>query len=990
MTNYDKKWVLYKNCLKRSLIVLLCMLASQVQAQQTAVTGTVKDEKGENLPGVTVVISGSQAGTVTNVDGRFTINVANEKAILIFRFLGYTDKQVTVGSQRNMDVILLPSGNSLLDEVVVVGYGTQKKSDVTGAIASLDIKDLETMPQTNIQQALQGKIAGLSASTIGASAEGGNLNLQIRGRRSIGASNSPLIVLDGVIFGNSFSEINPEDIQSIEVLKDASSAAIYGSRGANGVLLITTKKGKSGKAKISYNNYFGLDQAVNIPEMMSGARFYQLKTERFGQGSITATEQNSFDNGISTDWVNLAIRDGNRQQHNLDISGGSGDTHYFISGTLNTNKGISKNDQFNRYNLRLNVDSKIGQNITIGTNTQLGLYDRSGQPASFSQAFLMNPLTIPYNSDGSINLTPWPDDAFFFNPLQGLNVLNNDDTRSIFTNNYAQIDFPFLKGLSFKLNTGYTYRNQSTETYSGQNTRNGLQNKGQSQIGNNNTDDWLIDNILTYNRTFGKHAVSFTGLYSAQQRKYVSHNTNAVGFTSDIQTFYQNGLATTITASDDYNRTNNIGQMARLNYTFNSKYLLTATVRRDGYSGFGSQSKFGVFPSLALGWNVGDEDFLKDQSWLESLKLRATYGKSGNQAISPYSTLPQLSTQPYLGTDKLPAVGYFTNRLGDPSLGWETTLGANFGIDFSLLKGRISGTADYYRSNTSDLLLNRSISPVNGVARITQNIGETKNKGFDFMISSVNIQKNNFSWSTDFNIATSRNEIVNVGLTDQNGNYIDDIGNRWFIGQPIDVNYSYVFDGIWQVGDTFAGSAQPGAKPGEVKVKDVNGDNLISEADRTFIGSAIPKYIAGLTNTFNYKSLTLSFFIRSIQGETRSNSLLNPFFSGREGALDRQFWTPANPINTYPANRDDANPAQVAFFDSKTSDASFIRLQDVSLSYTLPSSITSKVKIDRLQFFVNAKNLATRTSWVGLDPEFSSQNAQPQVKSYIFGLRSQF
>ncbi len=989
MINYYKNWVLYENALKRSIILVLCVIASQAHAQ-ISITGTVRDTRGETMPGVSVQIKESQAGTVTNVDGKFMISVPDNQSVLIFRFLGYIEKQVAVEGQRNLDVILESSPNSLLDEVVVVGYGTQKRSDVTGAVASLDTKDLETMPQTNIQQALQGKIAGLSASTVGASAEGGNLNLQVRGRRSIGASNSPLIVLDGVIFGNSFSEINPEDIQSIEVLKDASSAAIYGSRGANGVLLITTKKGKNGKAKITYNTYFGTDEAVNIPDLMTGARFYQLKTERFGQGSITATEQNSFDNGISTDWVSLGLRDGSRQQHNLGISGGNEDTHYLISGTVNTNKGISKNDKFNRYNLRLNVDSKIGENITIGTNTQFGLYDRSGVPASFSQAFLMNPLTIPYNADGSINLTPWPDDAFFFNPLQGLNVLNNDDTRSIFTNNFAQIDLPFIKGLSFRLNTGYTYRNQSIETYSGNNTRNGFQNKGESQIGNNNTDDWLIENILSYNRSFNKHDFSFTGLYSAQQRKFISHNTNAIGFVSDIQTFYQNGLATTINASDNYDKTNNIGQAARLNYSFDNKYLLTATVRRDGYSGFGAETKFGVFPSLGLGWNISKENFLKDQTWLENLKLRATYGKSGNQAINPYSTLPQLQTQPYLGTDKLPAVGYFTNRLGDPSLGWETTLGSNFGIDFALLKGRISGAVDYYLTNTSDLLLNRSISPVNGVARITQNIGATKNKGVDFLVSSVNIQKSNFSWSTDLNFSSSRNEIVNVGLTDSDGNFIDDIGNRWFIGQPIDVNYSYLFGGIWQEGDTFVGSAQPDAKPGEVKVVDVNGDGVISEADRTFIGSAIPKYIAGLTNTLNYKGLSFSFFIRSVQGQTRSNSLLNPFFSGREGALDRQFWTPENPINTYPANRDDANPSQVAFFDDKTSDASFIRLQDVSLSYTLPSAITSKIKMDRLQFFVNAKNLATQTTWVGLDPEFGSQNAQPQVKSFIFGLRSQF
>lgn len=988
---YPKKIFIHSRfltCIKYGIIPVLLLMCLNAHAQLMQ-QGVVKDEKGLTLPGVSVLIKGTKQGTTTNNDGKFFINTP-AGAVLVFKYIGYDDLESTVSAANNaLTISLKPSLNNL-SEVVVVGYGTQKKSDVTGAIASFKAKDLETMPQTNVQQALQGKVAGLSASTIGSSAEGGNQSLQIRGRNSITAANNPLIILDGVIFDSSLSEINPEDIASIEILKDASSAAIYGARAANGVILVTTKKGKTGKAQISYNNYFGFDKAINIPDMMTGQRFYDVKKDRFGAGSITATEQNSIDKGISTDWVGLALRNGTRQEHNLSISGGSEDTHYFISTTINPNHGVSINDNFNRYNIRFNLDTKIGNIITFGTNTQLGYYDRSGVPASFSQAFQMNPLTIPFNPDGSINLTPWPDDAYWFNPLESLNVLDSDITRSVFTNNFIKIDIPFIKGLSYKLNTGYNYRNQAIETYYGRNTRTGLQNKGESIISNNNTDDWLLENLINYDRSFGKHTISFTGLYSNQQRKYISHATDALGFVSDIQTNYQNGLATTINATDNYDQYNNVSQMARLNYSYAGKYLLTATVRRDGYSGFGSDTKYGTFPSIALGWNISSEEFMKKYEWIENLKLRASYGKNGNQAIGAYATLPQLSNQNYLNTDKTPAIGYYTNKLGDPTLGWESTLGANFGLDFSFLRGRISGSIDYYNSTTSDLLLSRSISPVNGVKSITQNIGEIKNQGIDFTISTINVKKGSFLWTTDFNISHNSNKIVNVGLTDANGNPISDIGNTWFIGQPISVNYGYVFDGIWQTNDNIASSVQPTAKPGDVKIKDVNGDGKITVDDKSIIASAVPDYIAGLTNTFSYKGFSLSVFIRAVHGITKTNSLLNTYFDGRNGALDRQFWTPANPINTYPANRDDANPFGVGIFDRKTSNASFIRLQDISLSYSLPKEIVQKLKMKKLQVFANAKNLATSTDWIGLDPEFSSQTGMPQVRTFIVGLRTQF
>lgn len=985
----------FSKLFKLSIILLFMALTIKVQAQQRLLKGTVKDQQGETLPGVSVLIKGTTKGTMTNVSGEFSIDVPGNNAVLTFSYIGFESKDITVGANQNLNVVLETSTNAL-SEVVVVGYGTRKRSDVTGAIASYKAKDLEIMPQTNVGQALQGKVAGLSISTIGASAEGGNNDFQIRGKRSIAASSGPLIILDGIPYLNSFSEINPNDIASIDILKDASSAAIYGSRAANGVIIITTKKGKIGKAKISYDSNFGIDEIASLPDMMDGATFYKNKVDRINQAAISPTEQAAFDAGVSTDWVELATHGGSRQQQSLGVSGGTEDTHYYLSGTYSDTKGIAKNDRFKRVTLRLNLDSKVASWITLGTNTQLGSADRSGEPANFTQAFTMNPLISPYNADGSINIQPWPEDPFWENPLEGLNIINNDNAKSIVTTNYLKLDFPFIKGLSYKLNTGYTYRNNSIETYYGQNTKRGFTNKGEARTTNDNTSDWLVENILNYGRKMGKHELDLTAMYSAQERVQTIHGLNSVGFPSDIQTFFQNGIATTVVANDDYKKEANLSQMGRLNYTYDGKYLLTVTARRDGFSGFGADTKFGIFPSVALAWNISNEKFMEKYSWIDNLKLRTSYGKNGQQAIGAYSTLPQLSPQHYLNTGKTPALGFYPNRLGDPSLGWETTLGYNAGLDFSILSGRITGSVDYFNTKTSDLLLDRLISPVNGVKNIRKNIGKTSNKGLDFTVSSVNVKQKDFSWSTDFNISRAINKIDNVGLTDENGNYISDIGNRWFVGQPIDVNYGYIFDGIWQTDDNFAESAQPAAKPGDVKLRDVSGpdgvpDGVITATyDKVVLSSQVPDYTAGLTNTFSYKNLSLSVFIRSVQGVRKSNSLLNTYFDGRNGALNRQFWTPDNPINTYPANRDDANPFGLLYFDDETTDASFIRIQDISLSYTLPTKIISKIKLDRLQFFVNAKNVATFTKWDGLDPEFESQTARPQVRSYIFGLRTQF
>lgn len=981
--------------MKKSKLLLLLLsiaffTAIQAQTNRVRVTGTVADSKGEVLIGVSVFETGTTVGTVTDVNGAYSIDVSSPNATLTYSFIGFTNQVVVVGNQTTINV-KLEEDNKVLDEIVAVGYGVQRRKDVTGAVVSMKPDDLSQMPQTNVVQSLQGKVAGMSVVNQGASAEGDQLKLRIRAQKSISADAQPLIILDGIPYSGFLSEISPNDIESIEVLKDASSAAVYGARAANGVLLITTKKGKSGKMALSFNGYVGMDRYSNMPDMMTGEEFYNFKKERLGFASSFETQQ--YEAGINTDWIDLASRTGRRQDYNLAVSGGKDGTNYFISGNVSNIKGIAINDDYNRYTIRQNIETQLTDWLKLGTNTQLGYFGRNGDRANFYAAMRMSPLTNPYNADGSINFHPWADDLNVTNPLEPLNRQNEDVSRSVVTNNFLQIDFPFVPGLSYRLNGGYNYRYRLIESYSAMsNTLEGEQKGGVAGVQNQGKEDWTLEQILTYTRSINKHNFTLTGMYSSQQFIQKFHNNEGVGFPGDYMTYYQFKLATTLTPSDDYKKTSNLSQMLRLNYSFDSRYLLTLTARRDGYSAFGANSKFGIFPSAALGWNVEQESFMQQtQHWLDRLKLRLSYGENGNQAIDAYTALPTMSNEYYLDDNKAPLIGFYSNKLADPTLSWETTRQFNVGVDYSFFRGRISGAVDAYMANTYDLLLNKQIPQINGVGSIRQNVGETQSSGFEFQLSSVNLKRGDFTWSTDFNIAFSKNEIVNVGLFDENGKPKDNLGSRWFIGKPINVVYSYVFDGIWQESDDIVSSHMPTAKPGDVKVKDISGpdgvpDNKITSDDMKVIGHGDPDYVAGMMNSFSYKGVTLSFFINAVHGVTRYTEYMNTYFDGKTNIRKREWWTPQKPINNYPANRDDSNPFGLNYF-GKENDASYIRLSDITLAYQFPKPLLKKMGVSNLEVFANAKNLYTLTNYIGLDPEYTSDYSVPQTQSFIFGVK---
>ncbi|ATL49250.1 SusC/RagA family TonB-linked outer membrane protein [Chitinophaga caeni] len=999
---------------KRLKLVLsvfaILLLSAATAVAQKKISGTVADVNKEPLIGVTVHIKGSMKASVSNSDGAFSIE-AKTSDTLVFTYIGFMAKEVAVGNNTRLSVIM-ETNSSKLNEVVVVGYGTQRKSDLTGAVASLNTKVLEERPTTNIVSALQGSVPGLNIAITGSGADGSNSVTRIRGTKSITADARPLIILDGIPFDGAFAEINPNDIQSLEVLKDASSAAIYGARGANGVILITTKKGTEGKLTVAYDGFVSFDKAINIPKMMDGETFWNTKVEALKAantitptpdnpepwlGAITPTEQRMHDEGLSTDWVKVATQNGLKQQHNFSFSGGNKTTKYFVSINHADIKGVALNDKFGRDNLRFNFAQELTSWMKFSTNTQVGRYARDGWPPDFGRAFRMVPLAEPYDENGNIRLSAWEDAsvAFAKNPLSAINEKNSDKTTKLISNNALDITFPFVPGLSYKLNTGYTFQANNYKNYQGRDTYEGSQANGVLNTSNTETNDWIIENILSYNREFGKHRLFLTGLYSAQSRVVENNSITGRDFPNDVMYYYQASKAGTLSSTASYTKVNHESQMFRANYSFDGRYLLTATARRDGYSAFGDNTKYGVFPSLAAGWNISNEAFYRQSGLaniLTNFKYRVSWGKNGNEAVNAYVTLPNLSTFNYLSDDHKAMYGFYPSRLASPNLGWETTASVNTGFDFELWQGRVSGTFDAFWANTTDLLLSRTIPSINGTNSVTENIGKTYNSGYEFQINVNAIRSKDFSWTATLNYSHYNTKIKDVGLYDENGKPVDDVGSRWFIGQPIDVNYDYVFDGIWQIidKDNPTGQQDPNYRysiPGNVKYKDVDGKDDITTADRQVIGRTIPDFTASIINTFSYKDFTLSFFLNGMKGVTARNVLLEENdMSYRQNVLDKVFWTPGNPINTYPKNdlNGSVNPLKSGYY-RKTD---FIRLQDITLSYKLPAKLTSQLHLQRLNVYANVKNLATWTSWTGLDPEFiGNQLAAPQTRSFIIGLR---
>lgn len=981
---------------KQLLFKLTCLffilLGFNGFAQNKNISGTVTDPSSMPLPGVNVIVKGTQKGASTDFDGNYSISVATGQTLL-FSYVGFKTKEVVVGSANNYNVTL-ETDSAELDEIVVVGYGSQKKSDITGAVSSVAKERLEMVSNTNVAQAIQGSVAGVTVSNNSTSASGGDVSILIRGRNSISANNNPLIVLDGIPYSGSLSDINPVDIANMEVLKDASASAIYGSRGANGVVLVTSKKGKSGKTRFSYDGYYGVLEAANIPHVLSASEFYDFKETR-EPDAFDPSEIEIYESGKGVDWIDLSLRSGSTMQHNISVSGGSEKFNYYISGTFLDVSGIRVNDDFQRSTLRLNLEAQATKWLKIGTNTQLSYSDSSGLGPSYSDAFYMNPLTKSHDENGKLTIYPWEEDVFFGNPLENTIAENSDKRYKVISNTYFDVDLVFVPGLSYRLNTGIEFTNTRQGSYWGVNTKRGLENQGEAQVRNDFRTNVLLENIVTYKKEFGKHNLFLTGLYSFQDDVRDDHDLDSQGFPNDVLTWRQANVAALVEPSYTYQKRTVLSSMLRANYGFDNRYMLTLTGRRDGYSAFGEDNKYGDFYSSALAWNIHNESFMEN-SGLSTLKLRASYGQNGNQAVSPYESLTKLVERSYVDDSGTSLPGYITdNELGNPTLGWETTSALNFGLDYGFLKNRIKGSIEAYQSSTTDLLTGRSISPFHGATEITTNIGEIQNEGLEISISANAIRTEDFSWNIDANVAFNRNKIV-----DLYGDKTDDVGNDWFIGKPIRVYYEYEYDGVYQLGDDIASGPQPDAEPGYAKVKDqitvdTDGDGIpdatdgdINADDRIILGQRDPKTIAAVSMNFSYKNFGLYVMSQGAFGHIKRNDLKNDDVWGevRRNTTFKNWWTPENPTNEYYGNIDGANIDGVRFYES----GDYWRIKDITLSYDFTQNVLDKIKLDKFRLYVTARNLFTITNYEGLDPEFTGTRAAPLQKTFTLGLNVNF
>jgi TonB-linked SusC/RagA family outer membrane protein len=972
----------------RTVLVLLFFFStlSGALAQGIAVQGKVTDESGGGLPGVTVLVKGTSTGTATGADGSYSLH-APGNGTLIFSFIGFQTKEVAVSNNTTIHVQLSADAKAL-EEVVVVGYGTQKRSDITGSVASVPKDRLTNLPVTNLTQAIQGTTAGLSISQ-GSSVPGSTGSMRIRGVNSINATTNPFIVVDGVPFFGSTNDLNPNDIESIEVLKDASSVAIYGTRGANGVILVTTKRGKTGKPRISYSGYRGVEDIAHKLEPMAPEAYVQKYKDYMIAQKLTQTqvlpntyEVDAYNAGITTDWLREATQTGNIQEHNISLAGGTENIQYYLGGGYLNQTGVVKGFEYKRANIRSNLDATITDFLKVGTSLYFADNNSDGGRSNFLYATSMSPYSRVYDAQGNYQIYPMYPELLFANPLLGLTTDRLDRKKNLTGSAYAEVSPGLVKGLKYRLNASYVYGLGRQAGFAGRQANDLV---GSAYASNDETNNWVVENILSYAKDFGKHHLDFTGLYSAQETKWFTSRAGANTFINDQLSYYNLDAAKNGTSASDGNEWAMLSQMGRINYSYDSRYLLTVTARRDGYSAFGANTnKYALFPSFALGWNIANEDFLKNSTAVNQLKLRLSYGKAGNMAIgvNQTATLSNAVRIPFAGESM---IGVLAGELGNANLNWESTKSANIGVDYGFLQNRIKGTVEVYKSRTEDLLVRRNIPSISGYTRIWDNLGVLENTGIEFAISTANVEAGKFRWETDFNITSNRNRLVELY-----GDGKDDIVNRWFIGKSLQAVYDYKWTGVWQQGEDVSKN-DPNAKPGDLKFDDIDQNGKITANDRTYLGSNLPKWYGGLTNTFHYGNFHLSLFLQASRGSLKGNPDI--FYGDEAGRrnipAEVGYWTPENKSNLWPS-LSYRNPYGYGF----VRDNSYIRVKDVRLSYTVPQTLLDKYRVNGLTLYVAGRNLYTFTDWIGWDPEndYSSRGSgnwetnYPLVRSVSFGV----
>ena len=987
-------------------------------AQNMSVKGYVYDKiTGEPLIGATVLQKGTQNGVVTDVDGNFVLALP-VNGTLVVNYIGYESKEVKVTSAVKKLKIAMEEKSLVLDEVVAIGYGSAKKKDLTGSIASVRLEDSPrmTLPNMNVLDALKGQLPGFDIGTV--TNAGGNPSINIRGQNSIKASNDPLLVVDGVVFVGSWNELNPNDIASVDVLKDASSAAVYGSRAANGVILVTTKRGKSGKPTVRFGATVGFQTPTVKPDMLSPEGYLRLKKDlNISNGAsdadltlenmLTPYEYSAYQEGNIIDWYDECVDMGLSQDYQVSVSGGTEKTNYYISGQYLDQKGVMYNDKFKKFSVTSKVESQVTDWLKIGLNLSVISKNADGVAPDMRNAINNTPYGYKYvrfeGFENQMERSP-QGHTTTINPLWQTTQFNEDRNQNYRSSAFARVELPWVKGLSYTFNyslnrwEGHSANFQDERYFMNTLDEGDLYDQTKYLVDANGyknhstRTDWFLNHLINYNRTFGNHSIDATLLAERQRQTTTSSKLSAKDFAAAGTTVLgihalELGNPEKRGVESGKSVLSQLAYMARMNYAYKQRYHLSASIRRDGYSGFAEGNKYGNFFSAAGAWTISNEDFFKDNvKLINYLKLRLSYGQNGNPSVGSYSTFSKMGSGLYLFGDQT-ANTSAASGLANKALAWERTGAWNVGFDFSMLNDRLRGNVDYYNSKTVDLLLNRAIPIMNGFQNVSDNIGKVKNWGLEFSLNSVNIETMN------------RNKIASLYGLDGNGDgrEDDDIANNLFIGKSLGAVYTFVFDGIIQE-DDLEYMAIYGGVPGDVKFKDLNNDGVIdANGDRKIIGYTKPNFTMTMSNTFTYKNFELYFLLNWISGGGKDNYYIaNNIYANYVGTfggggtanwLDKEYWMPEHPSNKVP-RPNYKNPYGYQFPQRHD----FLRLQDLSLAYNFDKELLKKTPIQDLKLYMAAKNLLTFTGWEGQDPETGQAYAHgnPAMRNITVGVEVVF
>ncbi len=1012
---------------------VLSELEVEVVTEQ-AVTGIVTDEGGGALPGVSILVKGTVRGTTTNVEGSYSVVVPDNNAVLVFSYVGYQSQEVAIENRTRLDVSL-KIDNKSLDEVVVVGYGTQRRADITGSLASVNAQDIKDIPSPSLDATMTGRMPGVYvAQTTGT--PGGGLTVRVRGSGSIGAGNEPLYVIDGFPVtanynqtSNPLNSINPNDIESIEVLKDASATAIYGSRGSNGVVIVTTKAGKSGKMTVDIDSYVGVQNVVKTIDLMNASEFAQyIKDSRNNAyadtgGDINAPNdkrgtiykilpelQNPESLGEGTDWQKEIYRPAAMRNLQLRVAGGNDRVRFMVSGGYLKQEGVIINSDFERYSFRVNLDAQASKRLKIGVNltpayTVANPTEAEGHWASGGivlSALSIAPHVPVYDADGNYTTALGLGNGFssIENPvkLAKERTYTNNEIRLLAT---SFADYQIINGLNYKLLLGTDLQSSNLRTFNPSIV--GIDGVPPPVIprGTNNTQqsyNWLVEHTLTYGKTFNKHHINALAGFTSQKVRSDNSGISSTNFPNDLVQTLNAGIV--IGASTSATEWSLLSYLSRINYSYNDRYLLTATIRRDGSSRFGNNKKWGVFPSISAGWRISEEDFMKNIKIVSDLKVRASYGVTGNNFIGNYDHVGLLTKQNYVFGQGGGTVvnGLGPDRISNANLSWERNQQLDVGLELGLLKNRIYLIADYYRKITSDLLLNVPTPSLTGYTSARQNIGKVENKGFELGLNTRNLV-NEFKWNSDFNISFNRNKVLLLGPSGEPifGSYQLSNSHVTQIGKPLGSFYGYQVIGIFQTPEEVNDNASfADSKPGHYRFADIDGDGKLSVDDRTILGNAQPDFIFGFTNSISYKGFDMSVLIQGVQG----NEILNlgrRFYANYAGTANslrevlNSWKSPQEPGDgkTPRVNRDlsrySSSNTSANITSGQVEEASFVRIRNISVGYSAPKAWASKLRLQTLRLYVNVQNPVTWTKYTGYNPEVSVAGANPLAPGVDYG-----